>query len=91
MTINIKQVRKIWLTTVAIEVLFFVAIGLAWLFWLSDGMDVWWMLLAILPMHFAMVARRKKWCRCPHCNESLLGLDGDSIFSKKCEHCGEAF
>lgn len=84
-----KKARQVWLTTVAYEVAFFVIVGLVWLYYFSDSLDVWWLGAPILPFHFLMAHQRKKWCRCPHCQESLLGVDGDSVFAKSCEHCGK--
>ena len=89
MSAEISRIRKVWLTTIAMEIAAFMLAGCAWFFFFSDRLHAWWLLLFVLPVHFLLHERRKQICNCPHCKQSLLGFDGDEIFSHACPHCGK--
>lgn len=78
-----------WIATNVLEFLFFFLTSLAWLYYFEEH-SVFWIGLPVLPFHLWMTAIRKKYCRCPNCSASLLGVgyDGDNVFGKRCENCG---
>jgi hypothetical protein len=88
---GLSKSRRWFFGLMALEFALFVAVGLVWLFVLYPRVHVWWLLLPLLPAHFAFARLAKRKVVCPNCEVSLIDHDGVAIFAKACDHCGHRF
>lgn len=84
-------VRRLYFRLIALEFLLFALINLAWLFFLTPQVRIWWMLVPILAMHLLFNRIAKRRIVCPSCRTPLIDIDGFSVFAKACEHCNARF
>ena len=82
--------KTAWLLTYAVEGIFFLIVAVGWMFFLSDYLSVFWILLPVIILNRCLQPIRNQHCRCPHCHQTLLGVgdEGDAVFCKTCEQCG---
>jgi hypothetical protein len=83
--------RKWFFGLAALEFAIFGALGLIWMFFLAPRVHVWWLLVPLLPIHFAIRRLTERKVTCPSCAHSLMEHDGFAICAKACEHCGTSF
>lgn len=75
----------------ALEFAIFSVIGLLWMFFLTPGVHVGWLLLPLLPIHFGIRKLTVHKVACPACHRSLMDQEGFAMFAKACDHCGTRF
>lgn len=88
---SLSMPRRWFFALMAMEFAIFGAIGLLWMFFLTPGVHVWWLLVPLLPIHFSIRRLTARKVVCPTCNHSLMDHDGFAMFAKACDHCGSRF